>query len=75
MENVRQEHMIYHLDIYKLLKKSQHGFLKHWSTVTNLLEYLEKVTDLIDSDANVDIFYLDFAKAFHKVPHERLLAE
>ena len=38
----------------------------------NLLEYLETVTKLLDEGFSVDIIYLDFAKAFDKVPHLRL---
>ena len=41
------------------------------STVTNLLVYME--TKLMDEDQAVDVLYLDFSKAFNKVPHMRLL--
>jgi len=34
---------------------------------------LESVTSSVDSKQNVDTIYLDFAKAFDKVPHQRLL--
>jgi len=34
---------------------------------------LEEVTNYIDSGYPVDIIYLNSSKAFHKVPHERLL--
>ncbi len=34
---------------------------------------MEKFTRIIDSGSNADMFYLDFAKAFDKVPHARLL--
>lgn len=43
------------------------------SCLTNLLEYLEILTKLVDEGHNVDVVYLDFAKAFDKVPHQRLL--
>ena len=43
------------------------------SCVTNLLEYLEELTKLVDRGASVDVVYLDFAKAFDKVPISRLL--
>ena len=75
MESILRDHIMSHLDLNKLLRMSQHGFLEHRSTITNLLEYLDKVTELLDSGANVDMFYLDFAKAFDKVPHKRLLAK
>ena len=43
------------------------------SCLTNLLEYLEELTRLVDQGHAVDIVYLDFAKAFDKVPHIRLI--
>ena len=33
---------------------------------------MEKVTGTLDSRKSVDIIYLDFAKAFDKVPYQRL---
>ena len=42
------------------------------SCLTNLLEYLETLTELVDQGCPVDVVYLDFAKAFDKVPHARL---
>ena len=41
--------------------------------MTNLLAYLENVTKHVDNGLPVDTLYLDFAKAFDKVPHRRLL--
>ena len=43
------------------------------STLSNLLEYLEDLTRLVDEGHSVDVVYLDFAKAFDKVPHLRLV--
>ena len=41
--------------------------------MSNLLVFLDKVTRCIDDGDNIDVVYLDFAKAFDKVPHQRLL--
>ena len=49
-------------------------FLKK-SCTTNLLEYLEKVTKAVDEGKDVDIVYLDFAKAFVLVPRCRLITK
>ena len=34
---------------------------------------MEELTEALDSNEDVDIIYLDFAKAFDKVPRKRLL--
>ena len=43
----------------------------------SLLDFFAQVNDTYDSDNNkaVDLVYLNFQKAFDKVPHERLMAE
>ena len=43
------------------------------SCATNLLEFLEKATLAVDEGKAMDVVFLDFAKAFDKVPRERLL--
>jgi len=40
-----------------------------------LLEFLEEVTLNLDDGKPVDVIYLDFAKAFDKVPHQRLFVK
>ena len=62
-----------HIKQHKLLEVSQHGYLPEKSCLTNLLAYIENVTKHVDSGLPVDTLYLDFAKAFDKVPHRRLL--
>ena len=58
---------------HKLINTSQHGFLKARSCLTNLLCFLEEITKWVDDGSPVDVVYLDFQKAFDKVPHQRLL--
>jgi len=41
--------------------------------LTNLLVFMEEVTNCLDSGFPVDVIYLDFQKAFDKVPHRRLI--
>jgi hypothetical protein len=45
------------------------------SHASNLTVFLDKATEAIDDGKSVDIFYLDFAKAFDKVPRRRLITK
>lgn len=58
-----------------ILPSTQHGFLPGRSTVTNLLACLDNWTTSLDRGHPVDVIYLDFSKAFDKVPKHRLLAK
>ena len=73
MERVLKGGIINHLDKNNLIRPSQHGFMHQKSCTTNLIEFFEKVTKSIDESHAIDILYFDFAKAFDKVPHQRLL--
>ena len=73
LESIIKDQIVDHLDINNLINSSQHGFTKNKSCVTNLLEFLETVTSVIDSGEWFDVVYLDFSKAFDKVPKLRLL--
>ena len=73
LETFIRDHMVDFLAKNKLITKSQHGFLKARSCLTNLLCFLEDITKWIDDGSPVDVVYLDFQKAFDKVPHQRLL--
>jgi hypothetical protein len=73
LESVIRDELMSHLLSNNLLNPSQHGFMPGKSCTTNLLEFMETVTRAIDAGKPFDIVYLDFAKAFDKVPRERLL--
>ena len=73
IESVLRDAIVSHLELNELIRESQHGFRKGRSCVSNLLVFLDKVTKYIDDGYSVDVIYLDFAKAFDKVPHQRLL--
>ena len=73
MESVIARSIREHLDRHKLINDSQHGFTKGKSCLTNLLSFYGKVYEAADNGNIYDILYLDFSKAFDKVPHQRLL--
>ena len=73
MESLLKDKIMDHLLDQQILKSSQHGFMKNKSTVTNLLEFFEKITDIVDQGEAADVIYLDFSKAFDKVPAKRLI--
>ena len=64
-----------HLKGQNLMNTSQHGFIKGRSCTTNLLHCLEVLTKAVDEGENVDVVFLDFSKAFEKVPHKKLITK
>ena len=58
---------------HKLINPSQHGFLKSRSCLTHLLCFFEEITKWVNEGSPVEVIYLDFQKAFDKVPHPRLI--
>lgn len=73
LESLIRDKIMAHLWQNKLINESQHGFRQRKSCLTNLLEFFEYVTAQLDAGFPVDVIYLDFQKAFDKVPHGRLL--
>ena len=69
LETIMRDHMMDFLVKHKLIIPSQHGFLK----VRSCLTIFEEITKWVDDGSPVDVIYLDFQKAFDKVPHQRLI--
>jgi len=75
MESLFRDEIVQHLEFNGLINDSQHGFRKGRSCLTNLLTFLDKVSGYVDTGTDVDVIFLDFAKAFDKVPHQRLIGK
>ena len=58
-----------------LISIKQHGFVKGKSCLSNLLETLDEVNEILAEAGCVDILYFDFAKAFDSVSYHRLLVK
>ena len=56
-----------------LLNPSQHGFRQKRSCVTQLIQYVHLLASTLDFGGQIDSIYLDMAKAFDRVPHQKLL--
>ncbi|XP_065664613.1 uncharacterized protein LOC136086256 [Hydra vulgaris] len=73
MESLVHRHITDHLNKNKLISSAQDGFQKRKGCVTNLLETYDILTVAARKGYPTDIIFTDFAKAFDKVPHRRLL--
>ena len=63
------------MKVNKLFSNKPFGFISGRSTPLQLLEVLDKWTEAIDNGTYVDVIYMDFQKAFDKVPHKRLIGK
>ena len=75
METIIRDKVVNYLEENKLIKDSQHGFRNKRSCLTNLLDFFNDIYSMYDDSRSVDVIYLDFQKAFDKVPHKRLLSK
>ena len=73
LERIIRNRLYNHLIRNNLINNSQHGFMSDRSTQTNLIEFLDWITNEIDKGEAVDIVYLDFSKAFDKISHIKLI--
>jgi len=73
LEIIIKRSLVEHLEVLSLIKDSQHVFRAGKSCLTNHINCVEKVFGHVDKGCAVDVVYLDFLKAFDKLPHARLL--
>jgi len=71
-EHIVYSHIFKHLTAHNILADNQHRFRKHHSCNSQLLSTIEDYSLHLDSGAQIDAIFLDFSKAFDKVPHEHL---
>ena len=73
MEQLIRTHIIHYMKTNKLFSRKQYGFIRGRSTTLQLLKVMEEWTQALDLGNSIDIIYMDFKKAFDKVPHQRLI--
>ncbi|CAM4642708.1 unnamed protein product [Caretta caretta] len=75
MEQVLKESILKHLEERKVIRNSQHGFIKGKSCLTNLIAFFDEVSGSVDEGKAVDVLFLDFSKAFDMVSHSILASK
>ena len=75
VERIFIRYMIKHVKANQLDTTRQHGFTPGKSITTNLLETFNVFTEALMHNVPIDCVYLDFMKAFDRVPHQRLLLQ
>ena len=73
LESIIKDNLMEFMNDNNLISPSQFGFVPKKSCLSNLLTMLDKWTQSLDDGYNVDAIYLDLAKAFDSVPHQKLL--
>jgi len=76
-EHILHKHIMNHLDTNNILTDSQHGFRPKRSCESQLITTFHDIPQQLDRRdiRQVDAVVLDFAKAFDKVPHKRLISK
>ena len=60
------------MESHRLITHHQHGCRAGHSCTTQLLELMDNFTNFYEMEIPFDCIYLDFAKAFDRVFHQRL---
>nr|XP_047129410.1 uncharacterized protein LOC124809381 [Hydra vulgaris] len=67
--------ILQHLVSNRFICEEQTGFVPNKSCTTNLIETIDTITFETAKGKPLSVIYLDFAKAFDKVEHKRLLTK
>ena len=73
LEKLVRKSILSHLTENHLLSDKQYGFRSGRSCSLQLLNVMERWTEYVEQHQSWDTIYLDLAKAFDKVAHQRLL--
>ncbi|CAI2738296.1 unnamed protein product [Dicrocoelium dendriticum] len=73
VERILKRALQLHFENLNIISCAQHGFRRARSCTSNLLVARENWARSLDAGKRLDMVFVDFSKAFDKVPHERLL--
>jgi len=74
-ESIVKDKIMSYFNSNELFCDDQHDFRSKRSCETQLLTVMEHWTRCINDGNTIDVAYLDFLKAFDKVPHRHMLAK
>ena len=78
LEHIIVSNIMRHVNQFNILTDIQHGFRKKRSCETQLVQFFHDLANNLDGGKRrkhlqTDVLVMDFAKAFDKVPHKRLM--
>ena len=68
MEQVLKDSIVEHLNRNGLIRKSQHGFMRGRSCTTNLISFMDKITEALDKGEPVDVIFLASPRPLTRSP-------
>ena len=73
VQRIIKTYMLNHLTRNNMIATEQHGFLRGKSCITNLLLFMDSLTQARDSGPVTDSIFFDFSKAVDKVPRQQII--
>ena len=73
LEHIIASNIMKHLESNNILYDLQHGFRANRSCESQIISLIHQLCSNNDKNIQTDLIIMDFAKAFDKVPHNRLL--
>ena len=73
MERILASSVVTHLEDTNLFSQTQHGFRQDLSCESQLIMLCQDTMSSVDKRNSVDLAFIDFSKAFDKVPHNHLI--
>jgi len=73
LEHIIVSNISDHPDAHHVLCDEQHGFRHRRSCESQLISTIDDFASCLNDGGQCDVLFLDFSKAFNRVPHSRLL--
>ena len=73
LETLVKDDILSHLTVNSLITSSQYGFLPGKSTLSQLISSVSDWVSSVNENEQTEVIYVDYAKAFDTVCHQKLL--